>query len=136
MTFFLKLSKDYYEPLSQDTFYLKGGLCRESFLNIKNGKHNGLSITEIKEKINTPLSLKHSEELKIELFPNPVKDKLIITGVNFDEGMIISLYDMRGKRLKQVFNTPELDLSDFKSALYIVELIVNGQVIQKKVQKY
>lgn len=58
-TVFLALDEGYYEAFERDSFYLDG--CQQNYLKIKNGKHAGLNISQIKNKIYDVLDRKESE---------------------------------------------------------------------------
>jgi len=57
----------------------------------------------------------------ITIFPNPVKDKLIIKGLNYNS--TISIYDINGKLVyKNKAITNEVDIRNLKNGLYTIKI--------------
>jgi hypothetical protein len=66
----------------------------------------------------------------INVFPNPVKDKLNISGLAYES--IISVFDLNGRLLIHEKSSSErdiVDVSNFKSGIYILE-VRNGKSVQ------
>jgi hypothetical protein len=79
--------------------------------------------------LSTPSNItRHSQYTKVKLYPNPFKDKLIVSTTNSD-AMDIKVFDCLGKLVagKQKYNSGEtLDLSELNKGLYILQLSQNG----------
>jgi hypothetical protein len=74
------------------------------------------------------------ESLKV--YPNPVKDRLIINSSNLNSEGYLMIFDMSGKvvineRLKQTGLQTEIDVTDLSSGIYTIQ-IFNGNNIQSK----
>jgi hypothetical protein len=68
----------------------------------------------------------------IEVFPNPVFDKLTIRG---DDVLYLSIYNMEGKNIG-VFFTKEIWMTNYKEGVYLLEIYgTNGLIKQVKVLK-
>lgn len=72
------------------------------------------------------------------VFPNPVIDKINIeTGITLLQPVTISLYDVQGKLFFQEVRTPsdliQLEVSRFHQGIYILRLVSDEYVVQKKV---
>lgn len=69
----------------------------------------------------------------IQIYPNPVKDKLIIENIKNIEIESISLINLNGQIVKQ-FNSlgTQLDISDISSGLFFLKITYkNGELIEK-----
>lgn len=69
-----------------------------------------------------------------KVYPNPVKDRLIINSPYLNSEAYLMVFDMSGKvvineRLKQTGLQTEIDMSDLSSGIYTIQ-IVNGKNIQ------
>jgi len=75
--------------------------------------------------------------LDVQLFPNPVKDKLKIKiNSRQTESVLATLYTVLGKKIfarELVKNNFELNLSNFSSGIYLLKVEVGSNVIIKKV---
>lgn len=73
---------------------------------------------------------------KVNLYPNPVKDLLYISLLNFDISKI-EIYDNLGRLVvKELYDNNEINLSHLKSGIYFVNFInKNGEVVTKKIFK-
>lgn len=68
----------------------------------------------------------------ISIYPNPAKSKVTIQSeIEFDE---VNLYDLQGKKfpVQLDFNLKQIDINNFKSGIYFLE-IISGQM--KKTEK-
>ncbi|MFM7054913.1 MAG: T9SS type A sorting domain-containing protein, partial [Bacteroidota bacterium] len=92
------------------------------------------------QKSCTPSSISETSDIPWRVFPNPTGDKLSleILASNWNPSTIIryKLVDNAGRRVAKGAFTgrqTELDLSDLPSGLYILELVTEGVVLQRKV---
>ena len=81
-----------------------------------------------------------NEEYNFEVFPNPSSDKVIIRINIKDEPIILKVYDINGKLVKERrLNSisTELNISDLNSGLLIFEIqdLKNNVIQQQKVIK-
>ena len=74
-------------------------------------------------------------EIGVELFPNPVKDKVTIRSNRQD--LYIEVYDVLGERLEelQIKNKETIDMSGYSSGLYVLKIIDQSKTNIYKVQK-
>jgi hypothetical protein len=76
------------------------------------------------------------DKINIQLFPNPAKDEVIVS-INFPDFKCanISFFKIDGSRVLE-FSTFErrnyLDVSRLKAGVYIVQIEVDGQVVNKR----
>ncbi|MEW7290073.1 cellulase family glycosylhydrolase [Aquimarina sp. 2304DJ70-9] len=78
--------------------------------------------------------------LSVKTFPNPVQDKLVISGKNLLNGARINLVDITGRVLRTVnvqskVKQIELNTSDLISGLYFVKLYQNKKTETKQIIK-
>ncbi len=74
-------------------------------------------------------------ENSVLIYPNPVKNSLIVSGGNIES---IALYDLNGRtRIESIVNEELLiDLQELKNGLYVLELKSrNGSVLKRKIIK-
>lgn len=78
--------------------------------------------------------IKEMNDLKIETFPNPVKDKLTIKTTDPNQINTITITDLLGHKIKNfVYNSPVLDMSGLSSGIYILRLQFENRVIVRKI---
>ena len=77
-----------------------------------------------RETYSKTISIRYSERLKVEVFPNPVSEFLQIKNKKADE--IIQVYNSNGTRIF-TGNNNELNVSNFQQGLYYIKL--NDQII-------
>ena len=66
------------------------------------------------------LSLDNLSKTKIEVYPNPTNDKLIIKG---NENLIsVSIYNLLGKEVLSVKNTNNIDVKGLSKGVYIIKI--------------
>lgn len=72
------------------------------------------------------------DNAKFKVFPNPVKDKLIIKGANSDMQLTISSIDGRSLITKELSSSIEniINTSSLNSGIYFYELIDNNQTVK------
>ena len=69
---------------------------------------------------------------QVAIFPNPVKTTLHINGV--DNGSMISVYDLTGRKVKESAFSNEIYMGDLTKGLYLINIITTeGAVINKKI---
>lgn len=73
--------------------------------------------------------------LGVKLYPNPTAESFCISG--FEDNAALRLTDISGKVIlvKQVSNNEIIPISSLPKGIYIVELITNKGVIEKKLLK-
>ncbi|BAX81868.1 VPS10 domain-containing protein [Labilibaculum antarcticum] len=65
--------------------------------------------------------------------PNIVSDSFSISGAN--ENSDVNIYSMHGSKVLETKNTREINISDFKAGVYIVEILFEQARITKKIVK-
>jgi Secretion system C-terminal sorting domain len=74
---------------------------------------------------------------EIQAYPNPANDRLIVESNTLPtDNVDIQLFDLTGRLLvkKNIFESAEIDLSDFNSGVYLLTAInSNGQTITQKI---
>ena len=140
-TLFLALSYGYNYTLDEDAYYLRG-LCGKYYQKITNGQSDGLSINEIKDKIESIiLTDKLGLDFKREstIFPNPATDFVTIASVN---NLIsnVEIYDISGVFVASIDDVDEhmtnIDISNFKAGLYTIFIYTdNNSRISGKILK-
>lgn len=140
-TLFLALSNGYHRNYEKDTFYLPG-LCGKYYQKITNGQNDGLSIGEIKDKIESiiltdKLGLDYERESII--FPNPATDFVTIASLN---NLIsnVEIYDISGEFIASIDtinnHITDIDISNFKAGLYTIFIYTdNNSRISGKILK-
>lgn len=66
-----------------------------------------------------------SSATNIMVYPNPVKDKIIVSGAGSDPK--VSIYDVNGVQILKI-ESSEIEVSSFQPGIYLLN--VNGQVIR------
>lgn len=71
----------------------------------------------------------NQQSIQFEIYPNPVQQKALISGVDFTKQWEATLYQSNGKLIRS-FNiaNQEVDFSDLRPGLYVLKLM-NGQQI-------
>jgi len=82
----------------------------------------------------------YNHVVDVDLFPNPVVNKLIYDISSYDGNEIVELevYDMLGRSCKQKsLNSKrgKIDFSDVKPGIYVVKITVNNKFVAKSIQK-
>lgn len=78
-------------------------------------------------------STENLSSISINLYPNPTKDIVHVGGV--DTVDTIRLYSINGQLIKQLNNTNSINLSNHKSGVYLVEVIVDNKTLVNKLIK-
>jgi GH25 family lysozyme M1 (1,4-beta-N-acetylmuramidase) len=111
------------------------GITGQVDMNVFNGDMNafnaliGCAVTGLAEEKALP---------EFKLFPNPANDHITIENVVFDENAadVISVYNMQGQLiLSQRAQQTEIDISGFKTGLYVVRLQTSQGMQVKKFLK-
>ena len=58
----------------------------------------------------------------IQLYPNPARDHIMISTADNTQIKTITIYDSSGKKVMQVSNTSEIDISGLKTGMYLCEM--------------
>ena len=75
-------------------------------------------------------------ELAFEIYPNPVSEKLYVTGKNLSKVSKAAIYDVSGKLIQEI-NNPfnnfnSIDVSNYKTGIYILKIDENSYKFLKK----
>lgn len=75
------------------------------------------------------------EKVQIDMYPNPATDIIKISGVH--ENHNYSITDIKGRTvLQSILNQDNsIDISELSAGIYILELEINGEIVQKKLIK-
>lgn len=75
------------------------------------------------------------EDIDLSIYPNPVKDKLIVKGKSINS---ITIYSIVGQEVTSIYGKQycEFDVSNFTKGIYIVEIISDRKSEVKKVIVY
>jgi len=65
----------------------------------------------------------------ISFYPNPVKNTLLIAS---EKDFELKLYDISGNMVIYVINQKEVDLSKLRKGVYILQMVVDGQILNNK----
>jgi|APLak6261682215_1056145.scaffolds.fasta_scaffold02099_2 hypothetical protein len=87
-----------------------------------------------------PMGVKENyKNINLSVYPNPVKDKLVIESEEFSQNLQVSVTDLLGKEVlnKNFINskTETLDVSMLLPGVYFLKVTVNGQNAVKKFVK-
>ena len=70
----------------------------------------------------------------INIYPNPAKDKIFITGLDLNAGVAwIRFYDIAGKLLNSYKNVSSIDISSYTAGNYLIEVEQSGNITRTKV---
>jgi len=76
-------------------------------------------------------------EKGISIYPNPANNKLNVSTITNFNNASISLYDVTGKLVMKKNNidgqTQNIDISQYSSGLYFVEINQGGDILRRKV---
>jgi hypothetical protein len=90
------------------------------------------------EDTSTSEKTAHIENLKLRVFPNPTSGLLIINlGSSYQSEMTISIFTIQGQLVlrKDYLNTDQItiDLHGLSKGAYILQTVINGEIITEKV---
>ena len=98
-------------------------ICQEMYNYCENGWPDGMDIWSNTRALNM-----------IAVYPNPTENTLNITTGNL-ENVKYSLYDFTGKLLIEGYNNGQIDLSQYASGVYFLNIDYNGKTYNKKIIK-
>lgn len=98
-------------------------ICQEMYNYCENGWPEGMDIWSNTRALNM-----------IAVYPNPTENILNITTGNL-ENVKYSLYDFTGKLLIEGYNNGQIDLSQYASGVYFLNIDYNGKTYNKKIIK-
>ncbi|MEP1488248.1 MAG: T9SS type A sorting domain-containing protein [Algibacter sp.] len=122
---------DYPDPsLVIDTGEITGRIVK-----IEKTSDRGITLAEVEVYGASVLSVKESVLNTIKIYPNPIANQFTITN---SINSIISVYNIIGKLMMRrsiKSNSEDVNISDFNSGLYFVEINNNGIMTSKKIIK-
>ncbi len=135
-TIVLALKEAIYKPAEKDTFYLEG-ICGKYHLNLANGEDNGLSLTEIKNKITsiiTSVDVIPSDK-PLQTYPNPAQTKVTVASTTQGK---LTLRNQIGQTLKSITiadgnNSTEINLENYASGIYFLTFENNTSKVTQKI---
>jgi len=80
------------------------------------------------------LGVNNNELNNLSIYPNPTKDRIMVTVENGDTIQFLQLYSVTGKQLLNT-NNSEIDLSNLPVGIYLLEVKTNKGIATKKVIK-
>jgi hypothetical protein len=122
-TYFKGLGGPYYEC---ENFGMGGGITNKLVFYKKGSERWGmpLVITSVKE---------YSIDDKIDLYPNPAKNRIYITVQNLELPIILEIVNMEGQVLivgKVDSNSSSVNIENLKSGIYIYRFSKNGERVK------
>ena len=82
---------------------------------------------------NCTIGLEENNAIKVELYPNPVNDVLMVKGDNIVK---VAIFSALGQEIISVENRNEIDVTSLNNGLYFVRLVDNkGNTLTKKIVK-
>ncbi|NQY04659.1 MAG: T9SS type A sorting domain-containing protein [Flavobacteriaceae bacterium] len=98
--------------------------------------HTAFYIDDFKWQESIPLSIDDNTTSIFEFYPNPAKDKIVhLSFLNAWKEKEIEIYNLNGQRVfnKKTANSEEtLDLNNLSNGLYLLKVIQNNSVTNKK----
>lgn len=80
---------------------------------------------------NEVLGLDTEELSELSIYPNPTKDKVKIVSNNPID--TVEVYDILGKKVKQLEGMSEINVSDLNSGIYLLKIWIGNKVQTKKI---
>jgi len=111
--------------------YNNGGIYQVSLTASNTGGSNTISKTSY-ITINDNTGINDELEEIVNYYPNPVSG---IINIECDKEFIVRIYNMLGKKLVDVQNQNQLDLSSYNSGIYVIQIEIDGSIIHGKIQK-
>jgi hypothetical protein len=68
----------------------------------------------------------------LSIFPNPSKNKLFISGINFDTPVLTTIFDVQGRAQDYKLINNEIDISDLPNGIYFLSLENEGILFHQK----
>ncbi len=145
-TMFLALSKSYYYPYQQDTFYLEGSAldiygCGPHYLKVSAASNSPNPIDEVSNTIRSIITSIEETFLtaSISLYPNPTETifRIESPAANIQR---VSIFDVSGKTIRDTNNINTTyfdgDLSHFPTGIYYAQIYTDkGNSFKKIVKK-
>ncbi len=105
------------------------------------GLVDAISVSAFDDKVawysNGVLGIGNYELDDISLYPNPVKNLLVVENTNNLEITHISLYDSLGRLiLEETQAISEIDMSNFSAGIFFITIETENNRLTKKVIKY
>lgn len=69
----------------------------------------------------------------VQIYPNPTTDFVFVNGLNKVQN--IRVFDMNGKRVKEVKDSAKVDLTDLPNGTYIINFYEGSNVYSKRIMK-
>ena len=129
-----------YTQLTVPIFYDEEDLTCDSLVimfvssSFMNAKNTELFIDDVSFEYDY-LSVNSTERIKMNMFPNPATDYMVINPANQSEAYDIMVYDMNGKLLKsveQLTGDTRLSVSDLAAGAYFLKLKQSGSELVRK----
>ena len=94
---------------------------------------DAISTYYFSEKMNTPVI--NPDNIKISIFPNPVKNNVQISGLK--ELSRFTIFDSTGKIVysKDIFNNESINLSNLSTGTYLIRLTTKEGIVTSKISK-
>lgn len=127
------------EALGKETFHLSG-LCGKHYLKITEGQNNGLSVSEIKQKIKSIITAVNEPivDQQLTIYPNPVGGEFALESSN-NPIRSIKIYDTSGRLLLSEENIKKqsatIDARTLKPGFYNVLVLTEKGSVFKKIIK-
>lgn len=126
------------EALGKETFHLSG-LCGKHYLEITEGQNNGLSVSEIKQKIKSIITTIDvpSIDQQLTIYPNPVGGEFALESSN-NPIVGIKIYDYTGRLLlEENINKQSaiVDANSLKPGFYNILILTGRGPVFKKIIK-
>ena len=78
------------------------------------------------------LSINEVSDLNIRLYPNPVKDKLYISGITNET--LVEVFSVDGRKLSEVVINSDTSLTfNLNNGIYLLKMFSEGKTITKKI---
>lgn len=145
---------NYDEPHEEQGYWIRNvgarsGLFRAPWPLLSEGEHRELSCFSHNDTIYhndfesgtcaLDLSILSHAEMKIKIYPNPTNDKVTCQLEKYARPDRISLVNTLGKEVEASFSNSgselEIDLSALPDGLYILNLVIDRQVVSEKILK-
>lgn len=129
-----------YTQLTVPIFYDEEDLTCDSLVimfvssSFMNAKNTELFIDDVSFEYDY-LSVNSTERIKMNMFPNPATDYMVINPANQSEAYDIMVYDMNGKLLisvEQLTGDTRLSVSDLAAGAYFLKLKQSGSELVRK----
>ncbi|WP_299113728.1 T9SS type A sorting domain-containing protein [uncultured Winogradskyella sp.] len=72
-------------------------------------------------------------ETQFRVYPNPVKDKLYLSGSALEQEYTVSLFDVLGKRVVTQKDVNYIDVSQLRRGVYFLKIRIDDTTLKKKI---